>query len=412
MSSPADRLVVLGGSGDAYLVLSLLDAFRRAHGRSSPRVILRSRVAPVARLWGYPCEIDDELVSRGEYDRAFQESYENPWGDPSRPYFVHPCLVRTSVRIDQLTIRNASQADMYRLLLRLPFDAPMTLPLPEFRHPKLTVPGSVVIIEDSTSWPNLFPGFWMILAERLRTQGWQVYVNDKTRSLDDLLRRCSTAEWVIGPQCGVMSILVTGQFACRKTLATPSMDGNRIPYYLAKQTFPYAYVTKFAGEDHDVEEFKITADNHEEVVSLIMNGSNARRLWKHDPAPVMTIEAPLSPGDFLDRLAVLTVKRTKFEGVKAAAIEREYQRFSEIKRQLRLSSEAEGLFRRLVRHHFTCYELLGKLVPSALNGGDHALANGHIEAIKANRVRMELKSLIDDHCHAPYKEVKDYYSGG
>lgn len=123
MSSPADRLVVLGGSGDAYLVLSLLDAFRRAHGRSSPRVILRSRVAPVARLWGYPCEIDDELVSRGEYDRAFQESYENPWGDPSRPYFVHPCLVRTSVRIDQLTIRNASQADMYRLLLRLPFSA-------------------------------------------------------------------------------------------------------------------------------------------------------------------------------------------------------------------------------------------------------------------------------------------------
>lgn len=401
------RLIVLGGSGDAYLIFGLLDAFRRRHGRPDVQVVLRQRLASVGRLFGLPFEVNDGIVASAESDPAFQAGYENSILDPRVPYYVHPCFLRTVFRVDQLTVRpDASQADMYRMLLRLPFDEPLALPLPEYRDPARTVPNSVVMITDSTSWPNTQPGFWPKLAERLVADGWDVHVNDKSQSFDALLDRCTRAEWVIGPQCGIMSIMVTGRFACRKTLATPNIDGNREPQYLAPETFPYGYVTKFSNLDFDVEEYKISGDNHDELVELIAKGQNALRIWPHDPSPVMTISAPISPGDFFDRLAVLAVKRSRFDPRKRAAIEREFQRLNEIKRQLNVTRETSGVFDRLVELHAKCYDALAEVVPAALN---NVVAGQHLYVIKANKDRIALKAEINYLCHAPYGEVKDYY---
>lgn len=353
-------------------------------------------------------EVDEALIDRAERDREFQSTYPNEFPG-SEPYFVHPCFVRTPVRIDKLTTRwAASQADMYRMLLRLPFDAEVELPLVENRicSDRFHYEREVVMITDSTSWPNTQPGFWPKLAARLTADGWQVHVNDKTEDLDNLLARCRRAAWVIGPQCGVMSILVSGEFSCRKTLATPNIDDNRRPEYLAANTFPYGYVTKFADRDYDVEEFKISDDNHAELVDLIAGGQNALALWPHDPRPVMTVQAPLAPGDFFDRLAVLTVKRARFEPRKRAAIEREFQRLTEIRRQLDIPRETLDVFDRLVELHAKCYDALAEVVPAALN---NVVTGQHLYVIKANKDRVALKAEIDHLCHAPYGEVKDYY---
>lgn len=406
------RLVVLGGSGDAYLVLALVAAYKRLHSRPDAQVVLRTRLAAVGDLFGLPYAIDDALVAQAEADHGMHDTYPNDFnGDP---YYVHPCFIRTPVRVDKLTTRwDASQADMYRMLLRLPFDEELRLPTDEARGilPFPINPRSVVIITDSTSWPNAQPSFWPRLAERLAAEGWQVHVNDKTETLAALFDRCRRAAWVIGPQCGVMSILVTGRFTCRKTLATPNLDGNRRPDYLAPETFPYGYVTKFSNLDFDVEEFKISDHDHEDLINRIAQGANALRLWLHDPSPVMTVQAPLAPGDFFDRLAVLTVKRQYFDVRRKAAIEREYLRLVEIRRQLPTPPEVEEMFGRLVKLHGECYDLLARIVPQAVGMGELSTTD-HVTAIRANKARVELKQAIDAACHSPYSEVKDYYGDG
>lgn len=400
------RIVVLGGSGDAYLVSALMGAFKRHHGRDA-EIVLRQRIAPVADLFGVHYVVDDALVTQAEQDHGFQATYENHFGGAS-PYYAHPCFIRSPVRIDKLTTKpDVSQADMYRMILCLPHDAPLDLPTPPAVAKES---GTVVMLTDSTSWPNTQPEFWPMLAEALRAAGWQVAMNDMCWSLAELLARCTAAEWVIGPQCGVTSIMVTGQFPCRKTLATPNIDGNRRPEYLAAETFPYAYVTKFANQDHDVEEFKISDDNHAEIVDLIVNGQNARRLWPHNPAPVKSISMPLTPGDFLDRLAVLTVKRELFRPERRAAIEREYQRHAEARRQANLGAEADGMFDALVDLHRANFKLLERMVPAALEAGMGA--DDHVAAVKSNQERARIKRAIDLACRAPYCEIKSYHGSG
>ncbi len=404
-----NRLVVLGGSGDAYLVFALLAAYRRLHTRPDALVVVRARLAAVGDLFGLPYAIDDALVAQAEADHGLHGSYANEFGGD--PYYVHPCFVRTPVRVDRLTTRwEASQADMYRMILRLPFDEPLALPAHRGPGEYPVNSRSVVIITDSTSWPNTQPDFWNRLANALIAERWQVHVNDRREDLGTLLDRCRRAAWVIGPQCGVMSIVTTGQFQCRKTLATPNIDSNRRPEYLAAETFPYGYVTKFSNHDFDCEEFKISDHDHAELIQRIVHGANGQCLWPHDPSPVMTVQAPLAPGDFFDRLAVLTVKRDRFDPRRRAAIEREYQRLVEIRRQLPTPPEVDELFRRLVKLHGECYDLLARIVPQAVGAGELSTI-GHVAAIRANKTRVELKQAIDAACHSPYSEVKDYYDG-
>jgi hypothetical protein len=406
------RLVVLGGTGDAYLICALVAAFREHHHRDDVEVVLRTKLSAVGGLFpDVRCVIDDVLVTHAEENQAFQRSHDNQLL-ASDTFYAHPCFARSGVRVDQLTAKeHISQADMYRAMLRLPPAAPLTLP----RVPRgKRVPNTVLMLTESTSWPNTQPTFWPVLADALRDSDRHVIFNVPSWSLAKLFETCAEAEWVIGPQCGVMSILVTGQFPCMKTLATPSTDKYVSPNenWWATRTYPYGYVTKFAGEDHAVEEFKITDDNHFDVVSAIAAGMNARRpAWKHSPEPVTTISMPLTPGDFLDRLAVLAVKRARLDREQRAGVEREYQRYVEARARLRLPRVAEDAYDDLVRLHEGTFDLLEVIVPAALkaNGAISDDVRLHVKAIKLNKTRVELKRIIDQACHAPYTEVKSYH---
>ena len=64
----------------------------------------------------------------------------------------------------------------------------------------------------------------------------------------------------------------------------------------------------------------------------------------------------------------------------------------------------------LLAQHGVTFDLLERMVPSAVGGGTMA-PEDHVEAIRANKARVELKQKIDAACRAPYCEVKSYYAG-
>ena len=397
------RLVPLGGTGDVYLVSALFAEFQRHH-KQPATIVTRPKYAAIPAMFGIVPILDEDLVMLGQTNVAMQQTYDNVLLSHDRPFYAHPSFVLSRTRIDRLTAgSDVSQADMYRAILQLPLDAPLTLPrLPQVR----TVPNTVLLMTHATSWPNNQPEFWVLLAETLRRAGWQMTENDERWPYDQLFARFAATEWAIGPQCGVMSILCTGRFPCRKTLATPNVDSNTHPDFWAAETYPYGYVTKFAGEDHDVEELKITAGRHQEAIEAIVRGVNARRLRAHDPRPILRVPASLSPADFLDRYAVLCVKRDRFGDVGRAEVDREYQRYAESYRQLTLPAAVNPLFQELLALHRESFDLLERLVPEALT---NATALEHVAAIRANRRRTELKGRIDELCRSGYTEVKSYH---
>jgi hypothetical protein len=398
------KLVILGGTGDVFLVCSLIEAFKRRHNRDA-LVIIRPRYSCIAEMFGVRYEVDDSIVLDAERDPAFQRDYDNAMVE-DRYFYTHPCFLRSGVRVDHLTTKpDASQADMYKMILRIPPEEPLARPTIPKSNP---LANSVVIITQSTSWPNNQPKFWDLLSLRLRQAGWHVIVNDLSWSLKELFQYCANAEWAVGPQCGVMSILTTAEFPCRKTFVTANVDDNSAPGFLSKQTYPYGYVTKFSNRDYDVEEFKVSQHDHDAVATLVVHGSNAMRLWKHNPNPMITIGMSLAPGDFLDRFAVLTIKKERFSLDRKAAIEREFQRHAEAFRQMPRTKEIDGLFSALVVLHRETYDLLEKMVPSAL-AEDMMRVEDHVKAVKLNKRRIEMKREIDAHCSVPHTEVKSYH---
>lgn len=399
------NIVALHGTGDIYLLCALFDAFQRTHNRDA-KLVIREKYRCIAEMFpGVRFIMDDQLVNKGEADLVMQRDYDNVLVD-GRCFFAHPTFLRTNVRIDHLTTKpDVSQADLYKCLLRINPDVPLALPT--IKHPE-TKRGMAVIIPEARSWPNLHPDFWTNLSQRLSFAGWNVQNNKNSGwSLPELFRRCGEAEWVIGPQCGVMSILVTGRFPCRKTLATSDVDGR---WLFSQRTFPYAYVTKFSNQDYDVEEFKIGDANQEHLIDAIAGGANALRLRPHDPAPVLSVSVPLSPGDFLDRYAVLLVKRGRFPPEKRAAIEREFQRHAEQAIPLLSTAGLPELFDELAATHAAAFDVLERAVPSALESGTMEVED-HVAAIRLNRARVEIKRKIDATMRGPYGggEVKSYY---
>lgn len=398
------RLVALFGTGDTYLVCALAGAVAH-HARRPVTVVVKPGHAAIPRLFGIDFIVDDGLVRQGERDPSLQAGFEN---DRRRPdattVFVHPSFVRSGVRIDHLTVKpEVSQADMYRALLHLPVDAPLARPPAPSAEPGRD---SVLLIPEARSWPNTQPHFWLELGARLHDMGRAVTLNKPEWRLEELLARCAESEWVIGPQCGVLSILCAARFPCRKTFATPSVDGGRYPGLPVAATFPYAYVTKFAGEDYDVEEFKITDGNHAALVEMIAGGANARRLRPLSLAPVRSVMAPLSPGDACDRLAVLQVKHERFPPELVAGVLREFGRYCHLVPGLPVPQE---IYDQLLQLHRDGFDLHERFVRGAL-ADQPGLEAEHAEAVKLNRRRVELRQVIDALCGAATTEVKSYYT--
>ena len=401
------NLVCLHGTGDTYLVCALAAAVKHQHG-DDVTIIVKSTHAAIPEMFGLRYEVSDEIVSLGETDAVFQTAYENHYAfNHGQRYYVHPTFLRSGVRIDHLTVKpSVSQADMYRVLLHLPPDAPMTVPKIEVHR---TEPNSVLIIPTANSWPNSWPQFWIDLGKALKAAGRDVTFNFPNWTLRELLDRCATSEWVIGPQCGVMSILCEARFPCRKTFCTPSIDGGRYPGLPLERTFPYAYVTKFAGNDYDVEEFKIDS-SYENEIDAIVSGANFQRSWPHDPAPVMTVNAPMSPGDFLDRLAILSVKERRFPPEKRAFVMREFLRLGEMLFDIPLPSDGFAGLQRLKSLHSNGFDAVDRFVRGATTDGGLMSVEDHAHAVRLNKERVGFKQEIDRACHAPFSETKSYYS--
>lgn len=395
------RVVVLGGLGDTYLLCTLYAGICEHHGPT--KLVIKTRYEAVAQL--FPGRLDYELSDEAyaiEADKHFQQTYFNRLGC-SDNFYPHPCMAHTEVRLCEATTRAGrfSQADMFRLICRLPLDTQLWRPH-VYAVPRL---GTVLLVEAFT-WPNTQPGFYLKLKTALEENGWSVTVNDDKLPLVDLFALAATSEWVIGPQCGLMSIFIHGQWPCRKTLATPDIDGRKLDYW-SKTTFPYAYAQTFSGMDFDIEEYKIT-DDHAGLIRTIMEGPNALRIRPHDTQPVLTIDFPLTPGDLLDRYAVLVVKRNRFSDERRAAVERDFQRHAEASRNLLTNTVVAALFSEMVQLHNETFDLLEKLVPAAIAGEALGMQE-HSAAIRANKSRVLLRQKADALLRGAYTEVKSYY---
>jgi hypothetical protein len=395
-------IVVLGGLGDVYLVAALYESFCYHHRTREVELVIKSGHQAVVDLFpGTRYRVNDQVTFGTEANPDFQRTHENRLGNGNL-FFAHPRMERTPLSICGLPAKPfVCQADLFRMVLGVPLDAPLTVPKVP---PPPPAPQEVVVVEAHT-WPNTQPAFHNRLVNMLRVTGWDVWVNDKKLPLRELFERAAAAAWVIGPQCGLMSIFVTGRFPCRKILATPSIDDGKAREYWAPSTFPYAYVSRFAGEDFDVEEFKID-DDHHSAINLIINCME--NLRPHDPRPVTSVMMPLTPSDLLDRLAVLTVKCSKFSGGRLAAVVRETRRYLEAAIPLLNEPGVSVLFALLVDRHRETFEILERAVPEALGTGHMAVAD-HAAAIRANKDRVVLKHKIDAALRGATVEVKSYY---
>lgn len=403
-------LVALYGLGDSYLVSALSEAARQ-HSGQSVTVVLKDSHAAVGRLFGDKIRVEtesDSLIRSVENDSAFYQTYENKL-EVGRPYFVHPHFIRSGVRVDHLTVKaTTTQADMYRALLHLPMDATLTQPY-KFVPTSLLEANSVLLIPEARSWPNTHPMFWERLYQKLSEQGRAVYRNNAGWPLAELMNRAATVEWVIGPQCGLMSILNAAQFPCRKTFVTPSIDNSVYPGLPLKRTFPYAYATKFLGRDYDIEEFKVDGDD-EEVIERLLSGKNGLRLGKHDPKPVTSITVDISPGDFFDRLSILAVKMKRFSADKRALVAKEFYRLSETAEPIfaEHGGNLKAAYGRLIAANTQAFVHNEIMVRATFeNGGGES---HHVQAVRANKTRVEIKQEINDICGSAFREQKSYYS--
>lgn len=385
-----NRLVTLFGTGDTYLVCAFYKAYVQKYGLTE--IVCKSAHAAIPKMFSVPFSTDDALVALAEGGQ---------WQQLPGVTYVHPSCPLNYTRPDQFTFKcgDISQADMYRALMDLPLDTPLSLPrLPKVERTKR----SALLIFEAKSWPNTQPLFWRKLNNALEARGWHVDWNTGEQPLDKLLEQCARAEWIIGPQCGVMSILTTACFPCRKSFCTPAIEdpSKRTPGFPVNHTFPYAYVSKFSGEDFDVDEFKLTDTNHDDVIAKLLAASADR-----NTRSVVTLSAPLSPGDFLDRLAVLHVKMEKFSVERRPSVQREYDRFNEMYWNAPFCGQ---MLDALIRNHRETFDLCATYVPDALAGKNDEPS--HAKAIRLNRMRVEIKQKVDFICGSPYSDEKDYYA--
>jgi hypothetical protein len=248
------RLVSLYGVGDCYLICALHRFFEEWHKETATVVLKRSH-AVIAQMFGVPFEIDDATVARGENDAALHSSYSNSIGYGGVIY-VHPHFVKTPTRLDQLTIKpRVSQADMYRALLSLPPWAPLTRPN-QLATQRTNHGHDVLLIPKARSWPNLPIQFWTDLqADLIKNARIATFV-DETWTLEQLLAACFNTRWLIGAQCGVMSVVIESGWVppARKTLAITELGPDCAYLFGLTESMPYGHCSTFAGNDHaDVE---------------------------------------------------------------------------------------------------------------------------------------------------------------
>lgn len=258
------ELVALYGTGDAYLVCALKRPFE-AHYRFKAKVVVKSAHAFLPRWFDIDHEINDGIVAEAEHNTRLHETYPNPL---TGRFYVHPHFVRTPTRLDQLTVKpRVSQADMYRALLQLPPWTPLD-------RPRWGASGNtrdVLLLTESRSWPNLPGAFWKKLLAALHAAGRKVVVNDPVWSLHDLLGRCAESRYVVGPQCGVVSIACDAGLAGHVTVVLKELSAESPYIFGLSETMPYGHASTFAGNPHPEVGHVVVGDDWDSAIEAVLD---------------------------------------------------------------------------------------------------------------------------------------------
>lgn len=377
------------GTGDTYMTLAFAKAVERHRGQLV-QVAVPPQHAAIAAMFPDVATGPIPAVANLSDNVILAHPSTSPW-----------------VRTDHLCLlsRRLTHADLWRAMLDLPPDEPMRRG--QYSHHIMRMPKRVFLIRNARSMPNSAPQFWTMLEQRLSSEGWDVRTNLESHPLDVVFQEIDNAEWVIGPQCGVMSIICHAMFPCRKTIATPSLDGHH--YF--KRTRPYADSETFAGERYaDLDEVTIGGDINT-AVEHVLYGPCARR--DCGSGLVSGVQVELSHGDFFDRCSILALKMMLLPLDKRSRIQREYIRYWDVARPLlgRHGAPLTALYESLLSANREAWDHNERLVTDVLSGVSRG-HDGFDQTVRHNKRRVELKAEVDALCSSAYSEVKSYYEEG
>lgn len=326
-------LVSTFGVGDTYLIAALCAAFREKFcRRTGQRLIL---IVPEEHrdLAGmFSGALDALHTMPTAHLRALNQrtprTLTHP--KPGEAFLPHPSFVpvRSDYPFDRGNISGSPPAHgrmhdaaMFAMILGLSPDTQLSLPvIPEHERGAAqeladlydVVPGAtVVLIEDANSWTAPPKILWQKLYDRLN---WTVLKNDPgSMPLHCLLPFLEICGWVIGANCGLMQTIVLSRTKCRKTVITSSPWLGTVNSHDSTTSIPgtcvYGY-RKTDGNLYDIEEFRHVEGDEERLAGLIAIGRMATGPVP-DPSPISVVEAPTTPGDVIDRLTILQIKREK-----------------------------------------------------------------------------------------------------
>lgn len=418
-------LASLFGIGDTCLVAGLAQEFARRHRQPGGRVALIVRPGHRDVAAAFPGI--DVVIEIAEHDiPALVNPSRAPQGQP-RPgeiFVAHPSVVH--VRPDHCVAHGRmSDVAMYALILGLPPQTKLALPAISHENRELAraiasdqrivVGRTAMIVPRANSWAPIPPEFFNTLSDRLRQQGWHVWVNNPAAlPLRAALAFAEIAGWVIGANCGYMQMVVQSGVRARKTiLSRVSSEDRPHPLPITRMS-DYTRFRKVDDQHYHVEEFMVDGPTTwPGVVSGVVSGRNAHEDVP-DPAPLLFFDAQLSPGELCDRLSILEIKRERLPD-QAHLVLAEITRLSPMRDQIvQMHPEVSHLIGDLARLNGQAWDLNESLfceyAPDAVIQPDDAVAHVRraAEAHACNRERVRVRNDIDARCHAGHVEVKSY----
>jgi hypothetical protein len=408
------------GLGDTYYLCAFASAFRDKHCKGDSELYLAVKKSHF------------ELANQFDVTAvAFDDHFLHHHGGrceriaPGQVLYPHPHFMAPGAMVPG----HLSDAAMYATILGLPATTPLALPESTFQDRQLAMatahslgaePGkTAVLFPQTNSWPGAQEPFWTSLAVKLAAKGWKVIFNNpqkiELRLVFPFVEYCG---WAIGNNCGMMQNIILSQSKCRTTvilqssvLGGPAFPRNGIPY-----TCMYG-MRKLDGNDYDIDEFRVDGpQDYPELVNLISNSRFAKGETPH-VGPLEKIEMPVSPGDVIDTLTIMQIKRKKLHTShmiysqiapyceardwyvarfpSILVLEQELLKLNEIawdNNQILIDTYSEQTY-----PHIADYDFRDKAVIIAFG-----------KAHRANQQRVRVKNEINRICAVRFREEKSY----
>jgi len=363
---PSWFIVSLYSLGDTYLLCALGEKFRRYHCRDGAPLILIIKESHLAVAEMFIQHFDRVYLVKDHSinhvtDHAMRHKINSPFKKDSG-MLIHPHHMNDT-RVDDFTnIDGVSHTAMFAHLMRMPITTSLSpaIPVPGkeegaadlCRKHNIVRGRSVILFPDSNSWPQPEDAFWAEIPARLAARGWHVYTNGSGNRhgrrasplpgsklidvpLDLVLPVLSYAGWAIGALCGLMNIIIATRTECRKTIVVHGPRPGEIlhinDYLNVTSAYPFAHQRKLDNCDYDIEEFQVRGpETYPAIADRIANGFNANFDTQPSANPVSRITTQISPGELLDKIAVLQVKMKKLGPRKTCVVMKELDALNEI----------------------------------------------------------------------------------